>query len=337
MKYTIFLFLLALFLFACGSKEQPSVINATPGNDESIINSDVHHFYEAFYSIQAAKDDDEASKMLHHLFLDKASKGQKAMIKARRYKAEEYLDAMKKYPKFFKSLHQNMKSTDAIRGDLDAVIQKFKAIYPNIKPAKIYFTVGAFRSNGTTQGDKVLIGSELALVDDQVDLSEFPEDYWAREYWSTNPIQNLLKLNIHEFVHTQQVENTNANLLIYCFREGVAEFVSDLAFNIDKQTSKEPSIIYGRENETKIIEAFTKDMFNKDFDYWLWSNKENPFGTRDLGYFVGYVIAEKYYNDSTNKQQAIKDIIEVDYKNEKEVEELIDKIGYFEKVLKEYR
>lgn len=78
-------------------------------------------------------------------------------------------------------------------------------------------------------------------------------------------------------------------------------------------------------------QQFLKEMFNNYYRYWLWSNYENQFNTRDLGYFLGYDMAKYYYNKTENKQAAIKTLIELDYTNDKTVEESIDKMTYFDK------
>ena len=39
----------------------------------------------------------------------------------------------------------------------------------------------------------------------------------------------------------------------------------------------------------------------------------NPFGTADLGYYVGYVIASRYYDRAPDKAAAIKAMLELDY------------------------
>ena len=66
---------------------------------------------------------------------------------------------------------------------------------------------------------------------------------------------------------------------------------------------------------------------------WLDGNAPNEFGMRDLGYYVGYQICENYYNQADNKENAIKTMIELDYTNESEVENFINKANYFSKSL----
>jgi hypothetical protein len=66
---------------------------------------------------------------------------------------------------------------------------------------------------------------------------------------------------------------------------------------------------------------------------WLDGNDPNEFGMRDLGYSVGYQICENYYNQSENKTEAIKKMIELDYTNETEIEEFVKKANYFSESL----
>ena len=72
-------------------------------------------------------------------------------------------------------------------------------------------------------------------------------------------------------------------------------------------------------------------MFNPFNGFWLYSNAENIFKTRDLGYYVGYAICEKQYLKAKNKKQAIKSMIELDYNNDKALEKFIDESNYFGK------
>ncbi len=324
-----------IFLFVSCKNETQS-IGTDPESNQLVITQDIKNFYTAFDSIKANTSEKLKGKFLKELFLKNASSGQRAMMKARNYKPKEYLEIIALYPNFFESMRETMMNAQSLGEKIDSNLQILRKYYPNMEPAQVFFTIGAFRSNGTTMGDKVLIGSEMAMVNSKTDLSEFPADYWARNYWKTNPIENIIKLNVHEFVHTQQAENLNAPLFVIALREGVAEFIADKVMGISKSENHEPSIKFGRENEEEVINEFIKDMFKKDFGYWLWSNQENKFNTRDLAYFVGYVIAEKYYLSQTDNAEAIKSLIQLDYTNVQEVEKFIDATNYFPKKLSSY-
>jgi len=62
---------------------------------------------------------------------------------------------------------------------------------------------------------------------------------------------------------------------------------------------------------------------------WLWNSPNNEFGTSDLGYYVGHQIASRYYESETDKKLAIKKLIELDYSDEKEIEELVNSTKIF--------
>jgi hypothetical protein len=166
------------------------------------------------------------------------------------------------------------------------------------------------------------------LTDKNAVSSEFPEPI-ARSrgvYFASNPIENVVLLNVHEYVHTQQKPIVN-NLLSQCLYEGVAEFISVLASG---KPSSTPAVRYGKANEEKVKHKFEQEMFamNKQ-GYWLWSDLENEFKTRDLGYYIGYALCEKYYEQAKHKSQAIKEMIELDYSDEKQIQKLVDGTNYF--------
>ena len=52
---------------------------------------------------------------------------------------------------------------------------KLEELYPDLKPADIYFTMGAMRSPGSALNGHVLIGSEFAFADEHTVSSKFSE------------------------------------------------------------------------------------------------------------------------------------------------------------------
>ncbi len=204
-----------------------------------------------------------------------------------------------------------------------------------MKPANVYFAVGALRTNGTTLDQMVLIGSELAMADHGTNTSEFPYTYsYLRTYFDTDPIREIAFLNVHEFVHTQQKTTIGNNVLEQCVIEGVAEFIATLAM---ERPTPNPQIVVGKSLEPRIGQRFSEEMFSNSFQNWLWNSSDNEFEMRDMGYYVGYAICEKYYQQSKDKSLAIAEMIELDYNNEKELFAFLDKTGYFEMPVKKYK
>ena len=67
-----------------------------------------------------------------------------------------------------------------------------------------------------------------------------------------------------------------------------------------------------------------------DWGDWIWNDADNPFATRDLGYFVGYAIARSYVEAAPNKSAAISRLIELDYSSVCEVADVVDTAAVFD-------
>jgi len=296
-----------------------------------IVSDDIETFWKAYDRICSVKDTTEQYNLLKDIYLDKGTPGLKALLQVRRYSEKEFIDAITTYPKFWNSIRPNTLKVKRLYPKIKANIRKLSKAYPELKPATIYFAVGAFRTGGTILGDKVLIGSELSLADHNTVTDELPD--WRKPFYQTqNPYQELPLLCTHEYVHTQQKELVE-NLLSMCLYEGVAEFIS---CKVTVTKSSTPAIEFGKANEKKAIDQFVSDLFITSNNYnWLWGENKNTLKIRDLGYYIGYEICERYYNLSGDKRKAIKDLIELDYTNEKEVERIVDLTRLLPKTLQE--
>ena len=290
--------------------------------------SDIDNFWIAFDKITTTTDTLQQYHYLNTFFIAKGSPGLKALMEARNYTPQEYLSVIRNYPLYWKSIRSNTLKAKELAGKIEKGIARLKIIYPELKTAPVYFTIGAMRTGGTVLNGMVLIGSEIALTDKNTVTSEFPESVRQarRTYFNSNPIHDVVLLNVHEYVHTQQKPMVQ-NLLSQTLYEGVAEFVSVTAMGVP---SAAPAIAYGEKNEARVKKRFEQEVFNfRAQDKWLWSDRENEFGVRDLGYYIGYAICKMYYDNAKDKKQAIKKMIELDYSNETEIEEFINSTNYF--------
>lgn len=302
---------------------------------QKIITDDITNFWNAYDQIVIKKDTLKQLALIKTLYIDKGTPGLNGIMRARRYSAEEYVYAINNYPKFWASIRNNTLKSSQFSTEIQKGLEKLKLIYPNLKPVDIYFEIGVLRTGGTTIDGMSLIGSEIALADSKVITSEFDEQYpHLRSFFNTNPIKDVVFLNIHEYIHTQQKETIGNTLLSQTIMEGVAEFLAEIVLEMK---SPNPQISYGYENEQRIKQKFEKEMFSPNIYNWIMNSTNNQFGMRDLGYFVGYAICKKYYEASNNKKEAIKEMIELDYNNEKELIKFVEKSKYFDKKLAYYR
>ena len=276
------------------------------------MTTDIDNFWTAYDKVITTKDRSEQLSYLNKLFIEKGTQGLRAMMQARGYTPEEYIDAINNRREYWTSIRPNTLRAGEFGDDIELGIEKLRKIYPELRPADIYFTIGVFRSGGTTSGSDILIGSEIVFADENV-------------------MKNLVFTNVHEYVHTQQKSNVTENLLDQSVMEGVAEFVTVKAL---EAPSFAPAVSYGKSNESRVKNAFAAHMFNPYFGYWLYSNAKNQFDTRDLGYYVGYAIAERFYEKAKDKKLATKEMIELDYDAPARVAKFVDQSGYFAKTVR---
>ncbi|MEM5566203.1 DUF2268 domain-containing putative Zn-dependent protease [Psychroserpens sp. AS72] len=321
MRHLTFL-LIVLIFFSC--KNEPH---------QKIVTTDVDNFWNAFDQIKQTNDTILQYKLLQDIYIENASQGLKDIIDARGYSRAQYIEAIHSYPEFWESIRPNMSKIEDNKTAILDNIKKLKTAYPDLKPSTIYFTVGVFRTGGTAKWNNVLIGSELALGNDSTIVNELPE--WRQPYYKNyKPLENLPLLCTHEYIHTQQTEIVE-NLLAMCLYEGIAEFIS---CKVTDEKSNTPALLFRKENTEAIINKFIEDLYAPENNYnWLWGENRNELKERDLGYYVGYEISERYYNSCSDKTQAIKDLIELDFYDEKEIARIVDVSGFFPKTLAEIK
>ncbi len=324
MKKTLILLIIVITLTNCQNRKPLA---------QNVVTTDITNFWIAYDKITSTRDTILQYKYLDSLYFQKGTIGLEGIRQARNYTPEDYVNSINNYPKFWSSIRENTIQAYKISPDLENGVEKLKEIYPELKPAKIYFTIGAFRTGGTTIDSLVLIGAEISMADSTTVTSEFPENLsHLKSHFATNPSRHLVFLNVHEYIHTQQNPRV-FNILSLTLYEGVAEFVPSKVLGV---ASPNPQIEFGKGNAERIREVFETEMFYPNNLYkWLDGNAPNEFGMRDLGYYVGYQICENYYNQADNKTEAIKTMIELDYSNEVEIEAFIKKANYFSTSLNE--
>ncbi len=297
---------------------------------KQIITTDIDNYWVAYDQIIKSSDSLERIKLINELYISKGTEGLKGLISVRRYQDYEFISNILNYPKYWNSIRGNLPYLLKDTVNIEKHLTKLKEIYPELKPANIYFSIGAFKSGGTYEGNKVLFGAEFMLAQQNSILDELP-----------NRIQKTIKeyapydiplTAIHEYIHTQQKSWENQSIIHLCVAEGVAEFISTLI--TEKPLS--PSVNFGKQNAESVLKKYMVEIFrNEDIWNWLWSENKNELKVNDLGYYIGYEICERYYNKASDKKKAIKELIELDYSSNTEFAKVVDGSGYLPMTLKE--
>lgn len=286
-----------------------------------VFTSDIDRFWTAYDSARTTTDTTLQMQYFQRLYIDPGTPGLKAFMKLRRYDSLRYTQLTNKYPRFWTSVRSNTLAVKSQTASIEKAIGHFKDIYPDLQPATMYFTIGGLRSGGTTLNDMVLVGAEIATADSNTDASEM-SDYFKRVFKHQNPA-NIVALNLHEYVHTQERQTDGNTLLSQVIKEGAADFIAELASGVPNNSAY---MVYGRRHADSVRAAFARDMYGAATLGWLY-NANVPVS--DLGYYVGYTICNDYYRKTRDKKQAVKEIIRVDYENDSVVESFLFRSGYF--------
>ncbi|WP_300674123.1 Ig-like domain-containing protein [Soonwooa sp.] len=303
---------------------------------KKIFTSDIDNFWLAYDNIQQAKTYNEKLNLINEFYIKKASKGLVAFMKARDYNDSLYVKLIDDYPKFWNSIRPNTLAIKDKTDQLSNAVSNLKKLYPELKDAEMYFTIGGLRSGGTVTDNMVLVGAEIATGTPNVDVSEFPNT-WLKKVFERQTLDNIVYLNIHEYIHTQQVGG-KSRLLNQSIKEGSCDFIAELALGKPIQTQY---LDYGRSHLPEIKEAFKKEMFSNNLSNWLYNGQQKE--NADLGYFVGYQICKDYYDGLTDKAKAIKDIIRLNYSDNHAVEDFLYKSKFFNekinkgKIIEDYK
>lgn len=308
--------------------------NVAFAQQETIITTDIKNFWEAYDQIKTTKDSTAQLSIIQHSYINKATPGLRALMQVRNYTPQGFVDAINNYQHYWPSIRANTLKVGYYAQKINKAVKSLNQLYP-LKPAKIYFSIGALRTGGTTLEDKVLIGAEISMADEKTNTEELRKDYpHLVSFFKTRPIDGLVFTNVHEYVHTQQKTTIGNTLLTQVVLEGVAELLAEKAL---KASSPNPQIAYGKTNDAQIKAAFEKEMFSSSVANWLYNSPNNQFKMRDLGYYVGYAICQKFYDLSKDKKTAIKDMIQLDYNKEEDLIAFVEKSKYFDKPLLVYK
>lgn len=319
-------FRIAVAAWCCAASLAVAALPAA-AQAHSLESADVTRFWTAFDAIRASAGPAEKRRALLREYIEPGTPGLQAFMQAKGYTPECYLDAIERYPKFWASVRAGTLALADKTADAPQRIAALRKLYPPLRPATVYFAIGCLNSSGTTLGDKVLIGAELAGGGPDTDVSEMPEPRQRnlRNYFATRPADGLPLLLVHEYVHTQQ-KGPGPTLLAQAIYEGAADFVAERATG---QLPPLDYVRYGRQNEARLKRDFRAEMHETSYAKWLYNAPDPRYGVRDLGYYMGYAIVRDYYARARDRKRALREIIELDCTDQAAVEAFLQRSGFY--------
>jgi hypothetical protein len=302
--FTICLLNLAIVISSCRNTE--SLNSKEPSF--SIKTSDIDNFWQAFDSLTTSID---SALTMQKLYIDKASPELKEFLKDRwMFTADEYVKAIKTYPKFWNSVRSCTENINANNDLIKKAFTEIKVIYPEFETPNICFVITPILTGGTSSNDNktLFIGAEIVMADSSVNVSEFSNVF--KHILGT---LDLMTFIVHEGVHTAQTPECEPSVFSEVMTEGSADFITSY---ILKKTFNNRTYQYGYKNECAIWNEIKPDM-DHGTNYEKWFGRYDINEHPDLGYFIGYRIVESFFEKAANKDQALIDIIKM--KSPKEI------------------
>jgi Predicted Zn-dependent protease (DUF2268) len=260
-----------------------------------VITSDIPNFWRAFDHMTPEND----LFVFKREYLDKGSPGLKDFSKAR-FTVCDLVNAVESNQTLYSSVRQDSLKVETMKARIRTSFRKLKQLYPEAVFPDVYFLIGANNSGGTTADSGLLIGTERYA----------------------GKIEDIVYTVAHELVHYQQKYPQKLDLIGLSIKEGSADFIGEL---ISGKSSNADLMAFGDIHERELWAPFLKDNEQGDWGVWLYdANKAKARGLpKDMGYYIGYKITEAYYKKASDKQQAIKDILEI-----KDMKQFLRDSGY---------
>jgi hypothetical protein len=288
-------------------------------NLKDITTIDIQHFWEAYDKLKYSKSYQDSANVLQKYYLDRGTNGLKEFQKVRYFSAEFFVDRIKKYKKYYESVRYNTISISKSE-KFKSIISEFTQLYPKSKPAKIAFTIGPVSTGGTISGHYLLIGVEMFAGDKNSDISEITNDNLKTDIVSRSNLDDVInyvkETIVHEYIHTQQVpvhkDACQCSLLENVIKEGIASYISEKLIMKRKEEVKSRAALYASANEKELWQQMKSELCTKNVQNWLFNAAGSKDRPGDLGYRIGYKIAEAYYENAVDKENAIIEMIEMD-------------------------
>jgi hypothetical protein len=295
MQHVLFIDL-ATFLSASlmlGQDKNPDglTLNQNPEKAEIVV-SDLALFWRAY---DQAKPENNLIVYRDEYF-KKGSVGLQEFLRSKIGNSCNLVTAIDAAPKYYAALRAQSAKVENYKPQMLASFKKLKEIYPDARFPNVYFVIGRMNAGGTATVKGLLIGFEMYGKTDDASLAELSG--WKKS--SVGRIEEIPFIVAHELVHYQQKNaliaslfGGDVSLLGKSLSEGGADFVGELIAggNINPQLHE-----YGNRREKQLWLEFKKEMNGSEASNWLYQGDKAKDKPADLGYYVGYKIAESYYN-----------------------------------------
>lgn len=285
-SFALFAFLFAGAMRACASGPAFEARPPVDSPEEArFVTEDIARFWAA-YDEGAHKPGTALEESLQRRYLDRGTPGVVGFTPHRIESAENLARVVRARHADYEAARERSMRVGEQGPAIRAALREFERMYPDAVFPDVYFVIGAMNSGGTSTPSGLIIGMEMDV----------------------NRPEKIAALVAHEAVHYQQAYSGARRLLEQCMIEGSADFVALL---VTRDNINAEALAYAREHERELWEEFRPMLESEQYGTWLYVRDPDRLDGRppDLGYAMGCLIAEAYYEQASDKEGALRDIV----------------------------
>ncbi|MBC2839411.1 hypothetical protein [Robiginitalea sp. SC105] len=212
-------------------------------------------------------------------------------------------------PDYYRYLRQQFRpdSILSLRAKTTRWMERFQSLYPQAVFPKVFVVPGILNTGGTATEMGLFVGGDMYGRSDGMPTDQLTD-------WQRGAIMNfgdLPALTLHELMHFQQNYRDTLlgeSVLAGVISEGVCDFLVELSSG-EPLANENLQFLEDPENHYRIFADLREDLLGSDNSRWLYNGGSIDDRPHDLGYTVGYLICKSYYNNQTDKRQAIYELL----------------------------
>ncbi|OHX65173.1 hypothetical protein [Flammeovirga pacifica] len=207
--------------------------------------------------------------------------------------------------------HISKNQLDKVARNANEMMVRFSELYPKAVFPKTYIVPDLINSSGTLTELGLFIGVTMFAKSDSMPLQHLND--WQKN--SITEFDNMSYDLVHELMHFQQSysDHENANKVLgKIIEEGVCDFlVSILSENKTPSPGVQQNLNYlnNKKNFEFIIQELKNDAYSTDLSNWMHNGGAIHDRPSNLGYTMGYLICQSYYEKSDDKKAAIFELL----------------------------
>ena len=295
MRYAWITAAMLLILFRSAVIAQLPPGTATDPHEANLIYDDVKNFAQTLKVMSSGCD---SAAIVQREYLDKASPGLKYYIDDLGLTAEAFVKAIRKRPSEFAALQNLPQKLIAQEKMVRDAFVKLKQFIPDAVFLPTYLVIGPWRNHSEASEQGLLIS---------VEGYHGAEDNVCTIAHEHTHIQQALSQGLEQY---QAIYGPEKSLLALTIREGTADFFAYLITERITLTH-DWALDYTQKHEKMLWERFRKEMHGRETGDWMWAKPKDTEQPRDVGYSLGLLIVQAYYDNADDKAQAVREILSV--------------------------